>query len=75
MPEQKPKRKSIGEHFTYAYLRHIKKWMFCPNCKSGKLAFNRKHLSGSVKAAAMSCPLASLRTIMFSGFAMSAGPI
>lgn len=40
MSEQKPKRKSIGEHFTYAYLRHIKKWMFCPNCESGKLAFN-----------------------------------
>ena len=42
MTEQKPKRKSIGEHFTYAYLRHIKKWMFCPNCESGKLAFNKK---------------------------------
>ena len=42
MSEQKPKRKRIGEHFTYAYLRHIKKWMFCPNCKSGKLAFNKK---------------------------------
>ena len=42
MSEQKPKRKSIGEHFTYAYLRHIKKWMFCPNCESGKLAFNKK---------------------------------
>lgn len=25
MSEQKPKRKRIGEHFTYAYLRHIKK--------------------------------------------------
>lgn len=42
MSEPKPKRKSIGEHFTYAYLRHIKKWMFCPNCASGKLAFNKK---------------------------------
>ena len=42
MTEQKPKRKSIGEHFTYAYLRHIKKWMFCPNCESGKMALNKK---------------------------------
>ena len=64
MTEQKPKRKSIGEHFTYAYLRHIKKWMFCPNCESGKLAFNKKESKWQ-----------SLRTIMFSGFAMSAGPI
>lgn len=42
MSEQKPKRKSIGKHFTYAYLRHIKKWMFCPNCESGKMALNKK---------------------------------
>ena len=51
MSEQKPKRKSIGEHFTYAYLRHIKKWMFCPNCESGKLAFNMNNQTGPAPAA------------------------
>lgn len=33
---------SIGEKLTYAYLRNIKKWMFCPACKNGKMKYYKK---------------------------------
>ena len=35
-------RKSIVEALTYAYIRKIKKWMFCPACQSGKMTINKK---------------------------------
>lgn len=40
--ERKHKRKSVSEGLTYAYLRYVKKWMYCPNCKTGKMAINKK---------------------------------
>lgn len=36
------KRKNIVEWVTYAYIRRIKKWMFCPACQSGKMTINKK---------------------------------
>ncbi len=27
---------------TYAYIRKIKKWMFCPACQNGKMTINKK---------------------------------
>lgn len=36
------KHKNIVETLTYAYIRKIKKWMFCPACKSGKMTINKK---------------------------------
>ena len=38
--EKKPM--SIGERATYFYIKNIKKWMFCPACKNGKMTFNKK---------------------------------
>lgn len=38
----KKKRKSIVDRLTYAYIRRIKKWMFCPSCQEGKMAINKK---------------------------------
>lgn len=37
--EKKP-RKSLVDLMTYAYIRRIKKWMFCPACQNGKMAIN-----------------------------------
>lgn len=36
------KRKNLLETFTYAYIRKIKKWMFCPACQQGKMIINKK---------------------------------
>lgn len=36
------KRKSIADRLTYAYIRKIKKWMFCPSCQNGKMNINKK---------------------------------
>ena len=36
------KHKNIVEALTYAYIRKIKKWMFCPACQSGKMTINKK---------------------------------
>lgn len=34
-------RKSLVDLLTYAYIRKIKKLMFCPACRNGKMAINR----------------------------------
>lgn len=35
-------QKNLAERLTYAYIRRIKKWMFCPACKEGKMIINNK---------------------------------
>ena len=42
MASDEKKRKSIVDCFTYAYIRKIKKWMFCPACQNGKMTINKK---------------------------------
>lgn len=39
MPQKK--HKSLGDKMTYAYIRRIKKWMYCPACKNGKMVINK----------------------------------
>lgn len=34
-------RKSLIDMMSYAYIRRIKKWMFCPACRDGKMQINR----------------------------------
>lgn len=34
--------KNIVEILTSAYIRRIKKWMFCPACQNGKMTINKK---------------------------------
>ena len=41
MTKDKKNTKSILDHLTYAYIRKIKKWMFCPACKDGKMSINK----------------------------------
>lgn len=36
------KSKNLIEVATYAYIRKIKKWMFCPACQQGKMTINKK---------------------------------
>lgn len=36
---------SFSDRATYFYIKKIKKWMFCPNCKEGKMKFNKKSSS------------------------------
>lgn len=38
-------RINIGDKATYFYIKRIKKWMFCPVCKDGKMTFNKKKKS------------------------------
>ena len=33
---------SIGDRATYFYIKNIKKWMYCPACKNGKMTFDKK---------------------------------
>ena len=40
--EKDKKKKSIVDRLTRAYVRKIKKWMFCPACQNGKMAINKK---------------------------------
>ena len=35
-------KKSLRDKWDYFRLRRIKKWMFCPSCKNGKMSFNKK---------------------------------
>lgn len=43
--DKKVKRSiSIGDRVSYFYIKNIKKWMFCPSCKNGKMTFNKKNL-------------------------------
>lgn len=36
------KHKPLLDTLTYAYIRKIKKWMFCPACQNGKMSINKK---------------------------------
>lgn len=36
------KKISLGDRATYFYIKNIKKWMFCPACKKGRMTFNKK---------------------------------
>lgn len=36
------KHKNFIDRLTYAYIRKVKKWMFCPNCRDGKMVINKK---------------------------------
>lgn len=42
MSEANKTKKSLTEKITYAYIRRIKKWMFCPACQDGKMVINKK---------------------------------
>lgn len=42
MNREKKRRKSIVDRLTYAYIRKIKKWMFCPSCQEGKMVLHKK---------------------------------
>ena len=36
------KKKSVADRLTYAYIRRIKRWMYCPACQCGKMTINKK---------------------------------
>jgi len=36
------KKISLGDRASYFYIKNLKKWMFCPSCKNGKMSFNKK---------------------------------
>lgn len=36
------KHKKLSEAITYAYIRKIKKWMFCPACQNGNMTIDKK---------------------------------
>lgn len=38
----KSKKKRIIDRLTYAYIRRVKKWMFCPACQRGKMSINKR---------------------------------
>ena len=40
--EKQKKHKKFSDTVTSAYLRKIKKWMFCPNCEDGKMTIDKK---------------------------------
>jgi predicted RNA-binding Zn-ribbon protein involved in translation (DUF1610 family) len=40
--ENKKNKIGLGDRATYFYIKNIKKWMFCPSCKNGKMSFNKK---------------------------------
>lgn len=42
MAKDKQKHKNVTERLTYAYIKHIKKWMYCPACQNGKMVINKK---------------------------------
>lgn len=35
---------SLGDRVSYFYVKNIKKWMFCPACKNGRMTFNKKNM-------------------------------
>ena len=40
--DKEKKHKSFGDAVTYAYLRKVKKWMFCPACQTAKMTIDKK---------------------------------
>lgn len=65
------KDNGFGDKLRCAYLRHVKKRMYCPACKSKKMAFSKKPLNGSVNAVVMSCLPMNLKTAVSFGIAMN----
>ena len=57
---------------TYAYIRKIKKWMFCPACQNGKMTINKKSTLWICEDCGIYFPQMSLRTITYFGSVMSA---
>lgn len=49
MEKSKNKQKNVAERITYAYIRKIKKWMFCPNCQQGKMIIDKKSILWTCK--------------------------
>lgn len=45
MSNKEKKSPSIGDRINYFYIKNIKKWMFCPACKDGKMSFVKKKAS------------------------------
>ena len=41
MIKTRNKRKSLKNRFTYAYIRKVRKWMYCPECKDGKMKIDK----------------------------------
>lgn len=63
-------RKNIVEILASAYIRRIKKWMFCPACQNGKMTINKNQRSGLARIVDIHSPQISLRMITYSGFVM-----
>ncbi|MBR7151598.1 MAG: hypothetical protein IKD02_04595 [Clostridia bacterium] len=42
MKEKEMKKKKFRDKIAYAYIRKIKKWMFCPVCQKGKMTIDKK---------------------------------
>ncbi len=40
--ETEKKKINLGDRASYFYIKNIKKWMFCPACKNGRMTFNNK---------------------------------
>ena len=69
MADNKKKRKSLVDSVTYAYIRKVKKWMFCPNCHEGKMTIDKKSTVGIV---GISFRQTNLKTTMFFGSVITA---
>ena len=41
--ESEKKKNSLGDRITYFYIKNIRKRMFCPVCKNGKMTFHKKN--------------------------------
>ena len=39
----KKKSPDFGDKTKYFFIKNIKKWILCPNCKNGKMTFNKKN--------------------------------
>lgn len=65
--ENQKKHKKFSDAITYAYLRKIKKWMFCPNCQDGKMTIDKKSTIWTCNNCGIRCLRTSLKMIMYFG--------
>lgn len=74
MSSKEKKSPSIADRINYFYIKNIKKWMFCPACKDGKMSFVKKRLRGYAKIVDIVSLKSIFYMIVFSVFVTNATP-
>lgn len=72
MNKNEKKQMGISDRVSYFYIKNVKKWMFCPACKNGKMTFNKKNMLWTCEDCSYHFSEEYFWMIAYFGFVMSA---